>query len=302
MKQNTNIKNITIEYYNTCTMVEINHNTNTYARAKTDINNLLQTLKDLSAKERTINYNGENLILSSIDYNQSINLWELVFFKSRSATIPFIINDEGASRKIKLKDDEMISEVLCAEYNPDTKVLAMQRNVYAVGTRRLEEFFSFFLHESLYLDSIQTLSEEKKKFFKKSKLKKLKIHIKKDKNSSKGITQYNKNTSICKAIDSALAVNSAIINIEFSVGNSSKAIELQDEDYDIFQDLMNNTNVKCLKLGLAPDEHSTMQITDFMDLRIRDLISIQFTKGNPINITDLLNKMTEKFKNNIYLG
>lgn len=304
MKQNLNTKNITIEYYNTCTIVEINHQTQTYARAKTDISSLLQALNNLSVKERIIKYNGENLILSSINYNSNTNLWELIFFKSRSATTPFIVNMDGNSRQILLKEDEMISEVLCAEYDSNTKILAIQRNVYAVGTKGLEEFFSFFLKDSLYLDSIQSLNEEKKQLFKKSQFKKIKIHIKnvkKDKEPSKGIVQYNKNTSICKAIDSALAVDSSIINIEFSVGNSSKAINIQDEDLDVFQDLMNNNNVKCLELGLAPDEHSTMQITDFMDLRIRDLISIPFEKGQPIDVSELLNKMTEKFKNNIYL-
>ena len=50
------------------------------------------------------------------------------------------------------------------------------------------------------------------------------------------------------------------------MGNSSQVINVQEEDFEVFEDLMNNNNVKCLELGLAPDEHSTMQITDFMDL------------------------------------
>lgn len=234
-------------------------------------------------------------------------MWELVFFKSRSATIPFIITKDGNSRQIILKEDEMISEVLCAEYDSNSKILAMQRNVYAVGTRGIEDFFSAFMKYPIYLDSLQKLKEEQKKLFKKSKLKKFKLHIKnvnsgkEDDKSSKGIKQYNKNTSISNVIDSALAVNSAIINIELSMGNASKTINVQDEDFDIFQDLMNNTNVKCLELGITPDEHSTMQITDFMDFRIRDIVSISFVKGQSIDITELLNKMSEKFKSNIYL-
>lgn len=201
----------------------------------------------------------------------------------------------------------MISEVLCAEYDSNSKILAMQRNVYAVGTRGIEDFFSAFMKYPIYLDSLQKLKEEQKKLFKKSKLKKFKLHIKnvnsgkEDDKSSKGIKQYNKNTSISNVIDSALAVNSAIINIELSMGNASKTINVQDEDFDIFQDLMNNTNVKCLELGITPDEHSTMQITDFMDFRIRDIVSISFVKGQSIDITELLNKMSEKFKSNIYL-
>lgn len=303
MKRINNIKNITIEYYNTCSLVETDPINKRYSHAKIDMTNLLEDLQSKTVKERTINYNGENLILSSISYNKSSSLWELVFFKSRSATIPFIINSNGDSRQIILKKDEMISEVLCAEYDSTSKILAMQRNVYAVGTKGLEEFFSFFLSFPVYLESIQSLTEKKRKFLKKSKIKKFKLHIKNVKNDkapSNTITQYNKDTLVCKAIDSALAVDSAVINIEFSMGNSSKTINIADEDFEVFQDLMNNNNVKCLELGMVPDEHSTMQITDFMDFRIHDNISVPFVKGKPIDVTDIIKKMTEKFKNNLY--
>ena len=44
-----------------------------------------------------------------------------------------------------------------------------------------------------------------------------------------------------------------------------------------------------------------MQITDFMDFRIHDTIYVPFTKGTPINFSEILKKMAEKFKNNLYL-
>jgi len=299
-----NIKNITIEYYNVSSFVDVNQK-NTSTRAACEISDLLKELQKVEVKKRVIDYNGENLILSTITYNTISKLWELVFFKSRAATIPFIVNGSGVSRQILLKNDEMISEVLCVLYNSESKVLAMQRNVYAFGTKGLEKFFSSYLTYPLFLDSIQILDEEKKKLFKKSKLKKFKLHVKnvanRNENASSKTGPYNKNTSICKVIDSALAVDSSIINIEFSMGNSNKVMDIQDEDFDIFEDLMNNNNVKCLELGLAPDECSTMQITDFMNFRVHDVIAIPFIKGHPIDISEILKKMTEKFKENIYL-
>lgn len=45
MNQFNNTKNITIEYYNTCSMVKVDHKTNTYSRAKTDISELLEVLQ-----------------------------------------------------------------------------------------------------------------------------------------------------------------------------------------------------------------------------------------------------------------
>ena len=161
MKKTNNIKNITIEYYNTCSFVKVNPESSGHIRAKTNIEELLKTFQNKKVQDKAINYNGENLILSSITYNKSSKLLELVFFKSRSATVPFIINNNGDSRQIFLEKDEMISEVLCAEYDSDSRILAMQRNVYAIGTRGLEEFFSSFLSYPLYLESIQTLNEEK---------------------------------------------------------------------------------------------------------------------------------------------
>ena len=164
--KNKNIKNITIEYYNTCVLDKVEGNTNTYTRKITDISLLLEKLKNKNVQDRTINYNGEKLLLGTIEFNTTSKLWELIFFKSRSSTVPFIINKDGNSRKILLKDDEMISEVLCVLYNADTKVLAMQRNIYAVGTKGLEDFFGYFLTLPVYLESLQTIDAKKKTIIK----------------------------------------------------------------------------------------------------------------------------------------
>lgn len=300
-------KNITIEYYKVCAYDTDENDNSTAIIKECEISHLLEILQKEDAQSRTIDYIGEYVILSTIEYDEVSKLWKMVFFKSRSSTPPFITNKNGASRKIELNNDEMISEALCVEYDPKTCIIIMQRNVYAFGTKCLETFLSSFLNYSIVLESIQNLNQEKRKLLKKNVVKKFKLRIKnvskgkKDKNDNGSIFQYKKNTTICKVIDSALAVNTAIINIEFSVANSSKAINIQDEDFDVFQDLMNNNNVKCLEIGFAPDEYSTMQITDFMDLRVHDIITLQCTRGNPINTSEILDKMIEKYKENLYL-
>ena len=301
---NKNIKNITIEYYNTCSFTQIKEKNNTFSKEITDISLLLEKLEKMSVQDRTIKYNGENLMLTSIEFNKRTNLWELIFFKSRSSAIPFIINKNGDSRQIILKEDEMISEALCILYNSTSKILAMQRNVYAVGTKGIETFFSNFLNFNIMLDSLHTLDSEKKKLLKKSKIKKFKLNVRnvrKKEDSVNSITQYNRNTTICKVIDSALAVNSTFINIEFSMGNTSDIIHVEDDDFEVFEHLMNNNNVKTLELGCVPDEKSNMQITDFMDSRIHDIISIPYIKGSSLNFTEILEKMTDKFNKNLYL-
>ena len=44
-----------------------------------------------------------------------------------------------------------------------------------------------------------------------------------------------------------------------------------------------------------------MQITDFMDSRIHDIISIPYIKGSSLDFTEILEKMTDKFNKNLYL-
>ena len=301
MEKKMNQKKITVEYYNTCELTQ--EFENTFSRENIDISVLLNSLSNKSVKERTINYNGENLLLSFIEFNEESKLWELIFFKSRSSTIPIIIDTNGNSRQILLKDNEMISEALCMLYDPSKQILCMQRNIYAVGTKGIEEFFSSFLKNNIYLESIHKLNSQKKSLLKGSKLKKFKLHVRNEKKKNilpTKFKQYNKNTSICKVIDSALAVNSSIINIEFSMGNSSNIIKIEDDDFDVFQDLMNNNNVKIFELGFATDEKSNMQITDFMDSRIHDTMFISYPKGGIVDFKDIINKMTEKYKNNLF--
>lgn len=301
MKAGINKKAITVEYYNLCTYVDVDGKNNTKTLANLDIGELLDFLSKTDVQKRKIDYNGESIVLSDINYNNETELWELVFFKSRSSTIPFITDGFGKSRKIVLNDDETISEVLCVEYDSYKKVLAMQRNVYAFGTRGLESFFSYFVKKQISLVSIQNVA--KKSFIKGYKLKKIRIHIKKPlgNNSNDECNKlYNKNTSICRVLDAALAVNSSIIDIKFSVANSSKFIKIESDDYDIFEDLANNSDVKNLELGFAPDEKSSMQITDYMDLRIHDTIFLPFVKGEPLNVSELLKCIATKYKENIY--
>ncbi len=301
MDKKMNQKKITIEYYNTCALNQ--ECGSDFSRDITDISILLNSLSHRPVKERTINYNGENLLLSFIEFNNESKLWELIFFKSRSSTIPIIIDTNGNSHQILLKDNEMISEALCVLYDSSTQILCMQRNIYAFGTKGIEDFFSFFSKPNIYLESIHKLDSQKKSLLKGSKFKKFKLHIRNGINKNLSPTaskQYNKNTSICKVIDSALAVNSSIINIEFSMGNSSNIIKIEDEDFEVFQDLMNNNNVKVFELGFAPDEKSNMQITDFMDSRIHDTLSISYPKGGIVDFKDIINKMTEKYRNNLF--
>ena len=65
---------------------------------------------------------------------------------------------------------------------------------------------------------------------------------------------------------------------------------------------MNNQNVTSLQLGYAKSENDNMQITDFIDARIKDVISIPVVTGETLDVTLLLAKMAEKMKNNIYLN
>ena len=299
-------KNITIEYYTTTSLTKVENTVDSYRNTEMDISILLQKLSQLEVSKRKINYNNELLILASISFNKNSNLWELIFYKSRSINVPFIIDSSGNSRKIVLKNGEMISEAICMLYDPNTKILAMQRNVYAVGTKGIETFLSSFSKLPISLTCITSITENKRKLLTNLKIKKFKLVVKNVKNKKNvtktPITQYNKNTTICKVIDSALAVNSSTINIEFSMGNSSEILHLEDSDFEVFQKLIDNNNVRSLELGCVSNQNDNMQITDFIDSRITDNIILSFNKGETIDLSILLVKMTEKMKNNIYIN
>ena len=306
MDKNNNIKNITVEYYKVLSYVKSNDLKNTMVLSTCEISNSLKKLQEQKVNERCLTYKGELVILTTIEYNKDTKLWELVFFKGRASNLPFIVNKNGDLRDLSLNSDEMLSEVLCVLYNPDTKTIALQRNIYAFNVKCLEEFINLHSKYHLILEPIQSLTDEKRKILKKSVLKKFKLRVynpvsKIGDGSDNKPKLYKKDTSICKAIDAALAMNTSVINIEFSVSNSCKAIHMEDADLEVFEDLMNNNNVKSLEVGVAADEYSVMQITDFMDTRIHDTIAVPFIKGKQIDVLEILKKMTEKFKENLYL-
>lgn len=301
----TKQKNITIEYYMSSSFQKVNK-TNSYRNVELDITALLTKLSNLELSKRKILYNGELLILAFIRFNERSNLWELIFYRSRSINIPFIIDSNGNSRKILLKNGESLSEAICMLYDPSKKIFAMQRNIYAVGTKGIEIFLSNFSHLPISLTCITSISETKKKLLKSLKIKKFKLVVKNLKKQSKEIStsiiQYNKGTEISNVIDAALAINSSTINIELSMGNSSDVLQIEDDDFEIFQNLIDNRNVRSLQLGCVNAEKDNMQITDFVDSRITDNIIVNLRPGETLNLSDLLIKMTEKMKNNIYIN
>ena len=69
-------------------------------------------MQEHKVEKRCLNYKGELVILTTIEYNKNTELWELVFFKGRASNLPFIVNKNGDLRDLSLDSDEMLSKVL----------------------------------------------------------------------------------------------------------------------------------------------------------------------------------------------
>lgn len=243
-------------------------------------------------------------MLRSIVINKITGLWELIFLRGRSAGIPVISNELGEIREIKLESNERLSETLCLLYDPIKKITIIQRNIFAVGIKGIETFFSNYLTYPIMLSSIQNISEDNKLFSRQSKIKRFSLvvhNVTKKSKTPVAVKQYNKGTSITKVIDAALATKSNIINIDISMGNNKQLLNVDKEDFEVFEDLIGNSNVKKLEVGFVPDEFSSMQLTDFINTRVHDIITISLNKDKSINTTEIIEKMTKEYNANVYL-
>lgn len=293
-------KNIIIEYYKINSLKK-NVDNNTYQELEIDITPFLEKMKEMNVKDRKIQYNGEFIFLQTIDKNINTGIWELIFYKTTNGCIPDILDKNGDIKKyIELDDDESLSQPVCMLYDSKKMVAVMQRNVFAVNTRGIETFIESYM--KAYSIKFRIFSNEVKKekiLLNKERVKKIKIavHIQKNK-KEKPTYSYIKKTKISEIFTNALETQCGIINIELSMGNTKDVINLQNEDFELFEELLNNKDIKKMEIGTINDYDSTMQITDFIDVRIKDIITIQIDKGKTIDKKEVLKQMYEKYIKN----
>jgi phosphoribosylformylglycinamidine (FGAM) synthase PurS component len=294
-------KNITIEYYSVNSLKKIEEKRNTYQELPIDITPFLEKMKSMNVKERRILYNGEFIFLQSIEKNINTGLWELIFYKTTSASVPEILNNDGEITKIlELNDDENLTQEVCMIYDSKSMISILQRNVFAINTKGIETFInSYMINYPIKFKIFSNESTKKTILSNKANVKRIRIgiHIPKSKRN-KTIVNYERKSKLTNIINNAMDTQCGIINLELSMGNTKDFISLQEEDFGLFEELLNNEDIKKMEIGTINELDSAMQITDFIDVRIKDIINIKIEKGKTIDKKILLEKMYEKYLSN----
>jgi hypothetical protein len=291
------IKNMSIEYYKTYSFVDREKK---LEERPVDISDFLEKLSKTDINKRIMPYNGEKLILKSIKLNNN-NLWELLFLKTTNNKIPYIINDYGDSVKdIELDKNENIAQEICILYDANKKIVVVQRNVYAVGIRGIEDFLNLYMVQyPIKFVSINRLGNDK--IIDHSLMKKLSIIVhnpkKNDKSKDEQISKINfKNSNLSRILQNSMETGCSVLNLDLSMGNVKDLLKLQKEDIEMFQELIGNKDVKKLEIGTVPDEKASMQITDFVNIREKDIISVSIEEKKSIDINNIFKHMTNKYK------
>lgn len=284
-------KKITVEYYKVKGLVNKDDG---YTEDSLDISPLFERLSKYDIKDRIINYAGEKLILKEVCFEDG--MWRLVFYKTTNSAVPLITDSNGnITQKIDLDDEENIIQPICLVYNPKNRVIAMQRNVYAVGTKGIEEFLNHFGYAGAIMLRAIVLTEEKEKKINRNMVKKLSVTVHKNK-KNQFIKPKQRDTNISKMLDNAIDSGSAIINIDISMGNNKELLKIQEEDFKYIEELINNSDVKKFEIGSILDEEVAMQTTDLINNRLKDIVTITFAKGQTLPLDSLVFEMTSKLK------
>lgn len=287
-------KKITIEYYK---VTGLKKYLDGYEEDILDISDMLGRISNMDLNKRIINYAGEKLILKEIYFEDG--LWILTFYKTTNSVVPLITDNTGnITKNIDLSEEENITQPLCLIYDPYKRVIAMQRNVFAVGTKGIEEFFNSFEYDGAIMLRNMVLADNKKVYCDNSNVKKISFIVHKNTKTNKFIKPKLRDTNLCKMIDNAMDFGGTIVNIDISMGNKKELLNMQKKDFEYIDELINNSDVKKFEIGTVSDEEVTMQTTDLVNCRIRDVVKITFSKGQTIPLNMLIDEMKNKIKTN----
>lgn len=114
----------------------------------------IQKAAKVSIQDRIFDYYEEKARLDRLMFDDRSRLWCMSFVRLRETNIPAKGRLNRESEPVELEDDEFISEDAAALYDPNLKVVMLQRNRHSLGPSGIEKYLNHIWGEDgaeLYL-------------------------------------------------------------------------------------------------------------------------------------------------------
>lgn len=244
-------------------------------------------------EQRIKPYNGENMRLEYISYNENTNLWELSFVRLRSNNLPKMAYDNKVSENIYLSEDEYIGEDVCMLYDPKRSVVILQRNRNSLSVngiiRYINQTWNHRKNQVVDLEPIAMPGDWSKKRNGVTR----KLHVRYSLPQTE--VSSSNDQSMGSLIKNCQEYGATVVDVIVSVGRSKRRRLRNDRVFDTVDDFINDPNCQSMDIVYKEDESSPVEIIDLLSNVIYDQILIDVIPKQSISYTDIIDAMTQKY-------
>lgn len=257
------------------------------------LGNHLEILSNVPMEERVFDFNNEVVQLKHVELVDN-RWWHLSFLRLKDDS-PFKTTLNTPAVAVELEADEFIGEEVCAIFDIQSNILAMQNNRYSLSYRGMAQFFTKFIELGDYIrcDFIPLtypkryteISDEEFVTYKSlilnfADMKKLKEFAGEDKFLDELSSLGNH-------------LNAITGKAEFGVGRSNKKLDKAPLSKLVNLCKQHRDSIQTLKVKMV--DNDTIRVIDLINCKLEDEITIFVSKEDPKTFNKILNQISDVF-------
>lgn len=256
-----------------------------------DLSTLLQQIAMLSPAQTQKKVLGDIYVVQVCNYISELMIWEMQLLRLREKILPGIADDDGHYDLIQLGENQYPAESTTILYDPRRSTLCMQRNVFAVSIRALEEYLQLLSPEGTLVCLKPVLVGKRINSITPDKLYR-KIILVADGQS----LADDENHSLGEILRSFGKYQGPVVKVEIGFGRQKKGHLNAHNITELVREAYHYNGTTNLKVRLAENEDCAVETIDLLEDRDSFFVRIDYSRSTPITHERLFRMCLGEYK------
>lgn len=257
-----------------------------------DLHTLLSEVAKHPFSESKKKVAGDMHMFHVCKYDEDLHVWEIQLLHLREKMLPGIADDDGAFELIKLEDNQYPAESTTLLYDKENCILYMQRNIYGTSVKALEQYIQLLLPKGNLVLLAPIISGSRITKIAESNLYRKFILVA----DREHLTESDQEKPLAKILNQFGNYQGKIVKIELGFGKQRHGLLNPLETTRLIREAYGFTGTNTLKVITATDEDTAFEAINLLDDRDHFLISIEYSRNNPITHDRLFRMCLAEYK------
>lgn len=256
------------------------------------LSSLLRHIAPLSPMQTQKKILGDIYVVQVCKYDADLKVWELQLLRLREKVLPGIADEEGHYALIHLGDNEYPAESTTLLYDETRCTLYMQRNIFSVSIRALEEYLELLSPENTTVCLKPVFVGHKINKVTPDKLYR-KVVLVADANC---LGDKDKDSPLGQILRATEKYQGRVVKLDLGFGRQKTGLLNAHYTAELVQEAYNFSGTSKLFLRMAEDEDTAVETIDLMNDRAYFVLNVGYSRANPITHERLFRMCLGKFK------